>query len=89
MKVVRAAAKAKADALEGNQKRLNQYDGVEEANPLNIVLLSVRGEVGADKNGGDKGSTNSGRGCGSVSIRPLHCVKLTLTNGFVYCTLLI
>ena len=39
--------------------------GAAEANPLNYVLLSVREEVGADKNGGVGMSADGGRGGGS------------------------
>ena len=35
-----------------------------EENPSKYVLLSVRGKVGADKNGGDGGSTEDGGGDG-------------------------
>ena len=52
---VEAAATSKATeaASEGVQKLLNRYKGVAEVNPSNYVLLSVRGEVGADKNEGE------------------------------------
>ena len=51
-----AAAEAADAALEGGQKLLTRYKGMAEANPLNHVLLSVGGEAGADKNGGDGGA---------------------------------
>ena len=45
MKGGRAAANPAAAALEGGQRILTQYEGAAEANPLNYVLISVRGEI--------------------------------------------
>ena len=58
------AAEAAADASVEGQKLSTRYEGVAEANPLNYVLLSVGGEVEADKNGGDGGSADGGGGGG-------------------------
>ena len=60
----RAANEAAANALEGGHKLSTQYVGVTEVDPLNYVLLSIRGEVREYKNGGDGGSSNGGRGGG-------------------------
>ena len=78
MKVGRAAAKAAAPVLEVNHKLLTQNKGVAKANSSNYVLIYVRGKVVADKYGEGKGSANSGGGCGSVNIRPQHCMTVIM-----------
>ena len=72
--------------LEGGQKLLTQYKGEAEVKPSNCVLLSVGGEVEADKKGGDGGRFGNG---GSVIFRPLHCVIVTPVHSFVYCIFII
>ena len=61
-----AAAKATVAASEGGQKLLTRYDGKTEENPSNYVLLYVRGKAWAEKNRGDGGSADVGRGGGSA-----------------------
>ena len=79
-----AATEAEAAASEWGHKLLTRYKGAVEANPSNKVLLSVGGKVEDDKNRGDGGSADGGRGGGSgiVSIRPPHYVIVRLVNGF-------
>ena len=50
-----AEAKTTAATSEGGQKLSTRYEGVAKANPSGYILLSVRGLVGADKNGGSGG----------------------------------
>ena len=50
-----AVAEAAAVASEGGQKLSTRYEGAAKANPSGYILLSVRGLVGADKNGGSGG----------------------------------
>ena len=71
-----------ADTSEGNQKLSTQYKELEEAIQPHYVLISVREEVGADKNVGEKGSAKFGGGCDRVRIRPPHCVTVTPVHGF-------
>ena len=53
---------------------------------MNYDLLSVGGEIGEDKNGGDRGSfVCSGSGSGSVIVQPPHCVIVTPVQDFVHC----
>ena len=59
-----AATEAAFAASEGVQKLSTRYEGMAEANTSNYVLLSVGGKVGADKNVGDGGSADGGRGGG-------------------------
>ena len=63
------AAEAAAAVSEGFQKLSTQYKGVAEANPLNYVLLSTGGEIGADKNRGEeRASTVAGAAEGPLRI---------------------
>ena len=55
---------------------------------MNYDLLSVGGEIGEDKNGGDRRRFGDGR-ISSVSIRPTDYVKLTPMHGFVYCIFIV
>ena len=68
----------------GGTEALDFIQGGSGANPSKYLLLSIRGKVGADKNGGDGGSANGSRGSrsGSVSVQPPHCVTLIPVNGF-------
>ena len=50
-----ASTKAASVASEGGQKLSTRYKGAAKANPSGYILLSVRGLVGADKNGGSGG----------------------------------
>ena len=72
--------------LEEGQNILTQNEREVEANPSKYVRLYVGGEVGADKNGGYRGSFGGG---GSVIVRPLHCVTVTPVHGFVFCIFII
>ena len=57
------AAEAASVASEGVQKLLTRYEGLATENPSEYILISAGGKVGADKNGGDGGSADGGRGC--------------------------
>ena len=46
---------------------MTRYEGVAEAVPSKYILLSVGRKVGADKNGGNRGSADGG-GCGGRAI---------------------
>ena len=77
MKGVWAAAEAAAVASEGGQKISTRYEGVAKTNPSEYILLSAVRKVGADKNGGDGGSTDGGGGSGALhdsNVRARLCL---------------
>ena len=59
------------------------YEGEAEAKPSNYILIYVGGEVGADKNRGDEGSSGGGGSVSViVSIRLLYCLTVTPVHVF-------
>ena len=50
------------------QKFSALYEVSVKANPSEYIMISAGGKAGADKNRGDGGSTDGGRGCGSGSV---------------------
>ena len=67
-----AAAEAADVASEGVQNISTRYERVAKANPPEYILLSAGGEIGAYKNGGDRGSNDDGRGCGALRDSNTH-----------------
>ena len=88
MKRGRAATKPASTKLDGVQKILTLYEGAAKVNPLNYVLISVGGDVGAEKNGRDGGRFDGGVS-GSFVIQPPNFVTVTPVHSFAYCILII
>ena len=77
----RAAAETTAKALEGGHKISTQYVGAAEVDPLNYVLLSIRGKVREYKNRGVGGSADGGGGGGRAISDQRNNMTMFMIHG--------